>query len=644
MKQIHCAETLFTDAVAGFGDDTVAKLRYIRDWLYSFLDEIQNSSAVEFIDEVSILLAIGLYPEKNVSSVLNVTLARTLSGFRGDHAVISGGDYKLVYAMFVKRLSDYEKSVIPKFLKYKEIKKALIDKFKTEIKIEECKPRVLSSFVRNKLINDLYLPLIGDNLAKQIGASGVKKRTDLMGLLLLISPPGYGKTTLMEYVASRLGVIFMKINGPALGNRVVSLDPAEAPNASAREELQRLNLALQMGNNVMIYVDDIQHCSPEFLEKFISLCDAQRKIEGVYKGNSRNYDLRGKKVVVVMAGNPYTESGERFKVPDMLANRADTYNLGDMLHANEDAFKLSYLENALTSNPVLAELANRSQKDFYALVKIAQSGSRDGIELEGEYSVEQLNDIIDVLKKLFYVRDIVLKVNQEYIRSAAQANEYRTEPPFKLQGSYRNMNRISERVLPVINDKELFNLVLQSYENDAQTLTTGAEANLLKWKEINNCLSPAEAERWMEIKKVFNQHKLVKADDKLGQAILMLGKLENALGTISTSIDKSSNKFSPQPSQSSDSLKAVNVIENAIKGIGDALIEVSKSSLNDQSAAALVLVLENQMNVMKEWLVLLESKSEKQSGNLESLQIAINRSLWFQRELVSRFLKEDRAH
>ena len=29
----------------------------------------------------------------------------------------------------------------------------------------------------------------------------------------------------------------------------------------------------------MIYVDDIQHCNPEFLQKFISLCDAQRKIE-----------------------------------------------------------------------------------------------------------------------------------------------------------------------------------------------------------------------------------------------------------------------------------------------------------------------------------------------------------------------------
>ena len=72
---------------------------------------------------------------------------------------------------------------------------------------------------------------------------GTKKRTDLMGLLLLISPPGYGKTTLMEYISNRLGLIFMKINGPAIGHNVTSLDPLEAPNASAREEVEKLNLA-----------------------------------------------------------------------------------------------------------------------------------------------------------------------------------------------------------------------------------------------------------------------------------------------------------------------------------------------------------------------------------------------------------------
>src|ERR1044072_5220103 len=152
-----------------------------------------------------------------------------------------------------------------------------------------------------------------------------------MGLLLLIPPPGYGKTTLMEYIANRLGLIFVKVNGPALGHAVSSLDPNAAPNVTARQEVEKVNFGLEMGNNVLLYIDDIQHTNPEFLQKFISLCDAQRKIEGVWRGRARTYDLRGKKLCVVMAGNPYTESGEQFRIPDMLANRADVYNLGGIL-------------------------------------------------------------------------------------------------------------------------------------------------------------------------------------------------------------------------------------------------------------------------------------------------------------------------
>ena len=120
----------------------------------------------------------------------------------------------------------------------------------------------------------------------------------------------------------------------------------------------------------MLYLDDIQHSSPEFLQKFISLCDGQRKIEGVYKGVSRTYQFRGKKFCVVMAGNPYTESGEKFMIPDMLANRADVYNLGDMARENEEAFKLSYLENAVTSNKYLNNIYLKNQDDIYKLIQI----------------------------------------------------------------------------------------------------------------------------------------------------------------------------------------------------------------------------------------------------------------------------------
>jgi hypothetical protein len=157
-------------------------------------------------------------------------------------------------------------------------------------------------------------------------------------------PPGYGKTTLMEYMANRLGITFVKINGPALGGQITSLDPAEARNASAREELDRLNLAWEMGDNLMIYLDDIQHCHPELLQKFIPLCNAQRKIEGVYQGRTRTYDLRGRKVAVVMAGNPDTERGEKFHIPDMLANRADTYNLGKIIASGAETNLLKFKE------------------------------------------------------------------------------------------------------------------------------------------------------------------------------------------------------------------------------------------------------------------------------------------------------------
>jgi hypothetical protein len=131
----------------------------------------------------------------------------------------------LHFNRFTRKLQQYDRDVVPRFRRYVALKKEIVDAAREEMRLEEFRPRVLTSFVRNKLIDSIYLPLIGDNLAKQIGVVGEQKRTDLMGLLLLVSPPGYGKTTLMEYLANRLGIIFMKINGPALGHHITSLDP-----------------------------------------------------------------------------------------------------------------------------------------------------------------------------------------------------------------------------------------------------------------------------------------------------------------------------------------------------------------------------------------------------------------------------------
>lgn len=442
-----------------------------------------------------------------------VSLELEIDGLLGEHPMIVDRSLKFSLDSFLKRLDHHHRFVVPGYREYLRLRQQVVAEKRNELRLEEFRPRPLSSFVRNRLINESYLPLIGDNFAKQIGAAGEGKRTDLMGLLMMISPPGYGKTTLMEYVASRLGLIFMKINCPSLGRRVESLDPAMAPDATARQELNKLNLALEMGNNVLLYLDDIQHTNPEFLQKFISLCDGTRRIDGVWKGQTKAYDLRGRKFAVVMAGNPYTESGETFKVPDMLANRADIYNLGDVLSGMQEQFALSYIENALTSNAVLAPLAAREMADVYRLIDLARGKQVATSELGHEYSGAEISEITGVLKKMFEVQRVILKVNQQYIASAAQNDKYRTEPPFKLQGSYRNMNKMTEKVSAVMNEAELQDLVSDHYLGEAQLLTTGTEDNLLKLAELRGTMSDEQATRWEQIKKDYLRNKTLGGDE-----------------------------------------------------------------------------------------------------------------------------------
>ncbi len=473
-----------------------------------------------------------------------VDSARTsvrVDGLLGQHSVIDNGVYETTLDEFRLRLSHYIEDHVPAYRQYRNEAHELLERERYRLRLNELRPQVLSTFVRNRLIDEVYLPLIGDNLAKQLGAAGDEGRSDRSGLLLLISPPGYGKTTLMEYVASRLGLIFMKINGPSLGHEVVSLDPSQAPNATARQEVEKVNLALEMGNNVMLYVDDIQHTHPEFLQKFISLCDATRRIEGVYKGRSRTYDLRGKRFAVVMAGNPYTESGERFTIPDMLANRADTYNLGDILSGNEGAFEMSYIENSLTANKVTAPLSTRPRGDIDKFMRMAKGEGIPVSELEHPYSSVEAGEIVSVFQKFSAIRDVVLTVNQQYIKSAAMMDEYRTEPPFQLQGSYRNMNKMAEKIASAMNDDEVQRLIDNHYGQEAQTLTTGSEQNLLKLGELRGKLKPEDAQRWEDIKAEFKRRNMLggSEDDPVARVAGPLTTLVQRLESIQTALDNS---------------------------------------------------------------------------------------------------------
>ncbi len=497
------------------------------EWLHGLIDQQQQD--LTLLPEAAASLLCRL-PRR----VQAAELQAKVGGLLGEHARIDKQVLVLQLNDFVRRLAHHAEVVVPAYEQLQALRQTLVQEERARLKLEQFQAKPLASFVRNRLIDEVYLPMVGDNLAKQIGAAGDARRTDSMGMLLLISPPGYGKTTLMEYLGERLGMIFVRINCPVLGHDVTSLDPAQAGNSAARMELEKLNLGLAMGNNVMLYLDDIQHTHPEFLQKFIALADGTRRVEGVWRGESRSYDLRGKRFAIVMAGNPYTESGDVFKIPDMLANRADIYNLGDVLSGREDVFAMSYIENALVSHPELQPLAAREPQDVYRLIRMAQGEPLPVSELKHGYSPQEINEIVAVLQRLFKVRDALLGVNMAYIASAAQDNAYRAEPPFKLQGSYRNMSKLTPKVSAIMHDDELDNLLRDHYRGEAQTLTTGAEENLLRLAHLLGKPSEAERTRWQALVEDFVRLRKQGGADADGATRVanLLGEIGERIGTL----------------------------------------------------------------------------------------------------------------
>ncbi len=572
----------FEDEMRALEGHLAARLGVALAYVDAFVTNKKLDHARNLVREAAVMLVMDRAVEREPSAA---TVETPVDGLLGAHARIQNRSMKLAIDELLARLVPFIQEAAPRFRAFRKTKADVIDREKSRLRMTEWTPRVLTSFVRNRLIDQVYLPLVGANLAKQLGALGDKKRTDLMGMLLLVSPPGYGKTTLMEYVASKLGLVFMKVNGPAIGHDVTSLDPSEAKSATARQEVEKINLAFEMGNNVMLYLDDIQHTNTELLQKFISLCDGQRRVEGVWKGKTRTYDLRGKKFCIVMAGNPYTESGARFQIPDMLANRADTYNLGDILGGQEELFASSYIENSLTSNPALAPLATREPADVQKLVRMAKGEDVPLTDLSHGYSAAEVEEILGVLRHMMTVQKLLLQVNREYILSASQEDAYRTEPPFKLQRSYRNMNKLAEKVVSAMNADELEQLISDHYASESQTLTTGAEQNLLKLAEIRGRVTEEQKARWKEIKDAYVRTRRAggKGEDPVARVTGTLSGIDEQLQKIREAIG-SATRSVPRPANDGAAVAQVlGKLDESLRTLGQPKLAVT---IDDTSSGA----------------------------------------------------------
>jgi hypothetical protein len=97
-----------------------------------------------------------------------------------------------------------------------------------------------------------------------------------------------------------------------------------------------------------------------------------------------------------------------------------------------------------------------------------------------------------------------------------------------------------------MTDEEVEVAIRDHYENEAQTLTTGAEANLLKFRELEGILTAEESDRWEDIKGKFNRNMLMGGrgeDDPVSRVVGTLAGFSEGLGKIENIIAKTAANY-----------------------------------------------------------------------------------------------------
>jgi len=256
-------------------------------------------------------------------------------------------------------------------------------------------------------------------------------------------------------------------------------------------------------------------------------------------------------------------------------------------------------------------------QDVYHLVAMAQGENVATTELSHQYSAAELNEITSVLQKMFVIQELILKVNQQYIESAAQADRYRTEPPFKLQGSYRNMNKMAEKISSVMNQDELMQLIEDHYQGESQLLTNGTEENLLKLAELRGNMSDDQAIRWAQIKDDFQRTKAMGGEDADGSV-----KIANQMIDLVDQIKKSERK--QEKEDLSALLSALQKISESVGQPSDTLVEITNQP-SDKIGDTLEILASSMENSIKPLILSMEKKMDIDLRTLENIQELGNR-------------------
>ncbi len=142
-----------------------------------------------------------------------------------------------------------------------------------------------------------------------------------------------------------------------------------------------------------------------------------------------------------------------------------------------------------------------------------------------------------------------------------------------MQGSYRNLSKVSEKVVAAMTEDDLERLIDDHYQGESQTLTTAAEQNLLKLQELRGRLKPEQAKRWEEIKQGFARVKRMggKEDDPVARVTGQLSAIEEQLGSVAGAVVRAA-----EVSRQSTGSSPMAEVTPRLEALREALLELAR--------------------------------------------------------------------
>ena len=141
-------------------------------WYRTFAERHEDPSIAALVGSAREAAMLQVVEEDLDFDISSAGIEVTVEGLLGQHPRIDDGRMVIRMDTFTKQLEQFREVTAPGFRNYRERRQDLVERRRSALRVDEYKPRVMGSFVRNKLINDVYLPIVGDSLAKQLGAAG----------------------------------------------------------------------------------------------------------------------------------------------------------------------------------------------------------------------------------------------------------------------------------------------------------------------------------------------------------------------------------------------------------------------------------------------------------------------------------------